>query len=192
MSERREILVHACCASCSTYVLAHLAERYEVTAYFFNPNIYPEEEYRLRLDEMRLVCARLGIKLIEGAYRNLRWWKEISPYRDLPERSERCWRCYGFRMEATAKKAVEAGIGLFATTLSVSPHKDCARIAEIGAAIAARYGIEFLAEDFKKRDGFKISVERSKEIGLTRQDYCGCIMSFEEARRRREATEPER
>jgi predicted adenine nucleotide alpha hydrolase (AANH) superfamily ATPase len=167
-------------------VLAHLAESYDVTAYFYNPNIHPEEEYRLRLEEMRLVCSRLGITLIEGAYRNLRWWKEISPYRDLPERSERCWTCYRFRLEATAKKAVEAGIGLFATTLSVSPHKDCARIADIGREIAARYGVEFLAEDFKKQGGFKISIERSKDLGLTRQDYCGCIMSLAEARARRE------
>jgi predicted adenine nucleotide alpha hydrolase (AANH) superfamily ATPase len=185
MTGQRDILVHACCASCASYVLAHLAETLEVTAYFFNPNVHPEEEYRLRLEEMRLVCSRLGVPLIEGAYRNLRWWKEISPYRDLPERSERCWTCYRFRLEATARKAVEAGTALFTTTLSVSPHKDFARIAAIGREVAGRYGIEFLDEDFKKRDGFKISIERSRELALTRQDYCGCIMSLREARARR-------
>ena len=189
MTSKREILVHACCASCSSYVLAHLAEAYEATAYFYNPNIHPESEYQLRLGEMRRVSERLGLRLIEGSYRNLRWWKEIWPFKDLPEKSARCWACYRFRLEATAKKAAELGISLFTTTLSVSPHKIHERIAAIGVEEAARYGIEFLAEDFKKRDGFKISIERSREIGLTRQDYCGCFMSLEEARKRRETAE---
>jgi len=189
MTVKKAILVHACCASCSSYVLAHLAERYEVTAYFFNPNIHPESEYQLRLEEMRRVCGRLDVRLIEGSYRNLRWWKEIVPYKDLPERSERCWKCYRFRMEATAKKAAEIGIALFTTTLSVSPHKAHDKIAAIGAELAAEFEIEFLAEDFKKKDGFKISIERSHELGLTRQDYCGCLMSLEEAQKRRESTE---
>ena len=184
MTSKKAILVHACCASCSSYVLAHLAESYEVTAYFYNPNIHPESEYRLRLEEMRRVCGRLDIRLIEGSYRNLRWWKEITPYRDLPEKSDRCWTCYRFRMEAAAKKAAEIGAPLFTTTRSVSPHKAHERIAAIGAALAAEYGVEFLAEDFKKKDGFKHSVERSRALGLTRQDYCGCLMSFEEARKR--------
>ena len=185
MTAKREILVHACCASCSSYVLAHLAGTHEVTAYFCNPNIHPETEYELRLGEMRRVCGELAVTFLEGGGRSLDWWKEIRPFRDLPERSERCSACYRFRLDATAKKASEMGIGLFTTTLSVSPHKTHERIAAIGAEAAAKYGIEFLAEDFKKRDGFKISIERSREMGLTRQDYCGCLMSLEEARKRR-------
>ena len=184
MTAKREILVHACCASCSSYVIEHLRERYEVTAYFYNPNIHPREEYSLRIEEMRRVCGRLGVTLVEGEYRSLRWWKEIDPYKDLPEKSERCWVCYRMRLDETARKAAELGITNFTTTLSVSPHKVHARIAEIGAELARRYGLAFLDEDFKKRDGFKKSVERSRELALTRQGYCGCLLSLREAKER--------
>ena len=189
MAAKRRILVHACCASCSSYVLAHLADSYEATAYFCNPNIHPDAEYRLRLEEMRHLCHELGLPFLEGDASGTDWWKEIEPLRDLPEGSERCWACYRFRLDATAKLASELGFDLFTTTLSVSPHKRFDRIAAIGAELSARYGIEFLAEDFKKRDGFKISVEKSRAMGLTRQDYCGCLMSLEEARARRARTE---
>ena len=183
--ERVGILVHACCASCSSYVLAHLQERYDVTAYYYNPNIEPEEEYRLRLDEMGRVCAGLGVPLLEGPYDTEGWWRRIGPFRELPERSERCWNCYGYRLEETARKARELGFTLFTTTLSVSPHKVHRCILAEGEAAAVRHGIGFLGEDFKKREGFKISVERSRELGLTRQDYCGCLLSLEENRRRK-------
>ena len=189
MSAGKTILVHACCASCSSYVLEHLAETYEVTAYFFNPNVQPDDEYELRLAEMRSVCGKLGIRLIEGDYPKDRWRAEIEPFESLPERSERCWTCYRFRLEETARKAAEIGFALFTTTLSVSPHKSHEKIVAVGREAAARRGIEFLAEDFKKKDGFKISVARSRERGLTRQDYCGCPMSLEEARARRRAEE---
>lgn len=182
----KAILVHACCASCSSYVLEHLAETHEVTAYFFNPNIHPDAEHELRLAEMHAVCAGLGIPLVVGDNPSERWRSAVGPFRDLPERSERCWTCYRFRIEETARKAAELGIPLFTTTLSVSPHKSYERIAAIGREAAAKHGVEFLAEDFKKKDGFKISVARSRERGLTRQDYCGCPMSLEEARRRNE------
>ena len=189
MTAKRIILVHACCASCSSYVLAHLAETYEVVAYFFNPNIQPESEHDLRLDEMRNVTGKLGIRLIEGEGDGLRWSKAIEPYRELPEKSERCWTCYRFRLEETARKAAELGITLFTTTLSVSPHKVYERLAAIGNEAASKHGIEYLAEDFKKKDGFKISVDRSRELRLTRQDYCGCLMSLEEARKRKESAD---
>ncbi len=176
------ILVHACCASCSSYVLAHLGKRYRVTAYYYNPNIQPEEEYRLRLEEMRRVCKELGVPLLEGPYDTEAWWHRIEPFRDLPERSERCWNCYGLRLEETARKAKELGFALFTTTLSVSPHKVHRRIVSEGEAAAERHGLRFFGEDFKKKDGFKISVERSRELHLTRQDYCGCLLSLEERR----------
>ena len=188
--ERRErILVHACCASCSSYVLDHLKERYDVTAYYYNPNIEPEEEYRLRLDEMRSVCEGLGVPLIEGRYDRDAWWRRIEPFRGLPERSERCWSCYRLRLEETARRAKELGFTLFTTTLSVSPHKVHRRIVNEGEAAAERHGLRFLPEDFKKRDGFKLSVERSRELGLTRQDYCGCLLSLEEAKKREKKKE---
>ena len=181
---RETILVHACCASCSSYVLAHLGERFRVTAYYYNPNIQPEEEYRLRLEEMRRVCLDLRVPLLEGPYDTEIWWRRIEPFRALPERSERCWNCYGRRLEETARKAKELGFNIFTTTLSVSPHKVHRRIVSEGQAAAARHGLRFLDEDFKKKNGFKISVERSRELHLTRQDYCGCLLSLEEARRR--------
>jgi predicted adenine nucleotide alpha hydrolase (AANH) superfamily ATPase len=189
MTGKRIILVHACCASCSSYVLAHLAETYEVVAYFFNPNIEPASERDLRLHEMRDVCEGFGIRLIEGEGDGSGWSKAIEPYWELPEKSERCWTCYRFRLDETARKAAELGIELFTTTLSVSPHKVYERLAAIGREAASKHGVEYLAEDFKKKNGFKISVERSRELGLTRQDYCGCLMSLEEARARREAAD---
>lgn len=184
MPHRESILVHACCAACAGYVLARLSERYDVTAYFYNPNIQPEAEYRQRLEEMRRVSARLGVRLIEGDYRTLRWWKEVLPFRHLPEKSERCWACYRHRFEVAARKAAELGIPLYTSTLSVSPHKVFERIAAIGAAAGCAYGVSFLAEDFKKKDGFRRSVELACEHGVKRQDYCGCLMSLEESRER--------
>ena len=177
--------MHACCASCSSYVLGHLKSSYRVTAYYYNPNIQPEKEYRLRLDEMKRVCEGLGIELIEGPCDRENWWREIEPHKHLPEKSERCWTCYRMRLEETARKTAELGIGLFTTTLSVSPHKIHSCIVREGEAAAERHKVRFLAEDFKKRDGFKISVERSRELGLTRQDYCGCLLSLEEAEKKR-------
>ncbi len=180
----KRILVHTCCASCSSYVLPHLSERYEVTAYFFNPNVQPEEEYNLRLEEMKRVCHAFQVPLIEGAYEPESWWAVIHPFRHLPERSDRCWACYRLRLEETAKKAAEMACEAFTTTLSVSPHKVHARIVEIGEEAAQRTGIRFVSEDFKKKDGFTISVERSTELDLTRQGYCGCLLSLEESRKR--------
>ena len=176
MTAKKAILVHACCASCSSYVLEHLAETYEVTAYFFNPNIHPDEEYVLRLAEMRSVCDGLGLRLVEGDAPKDRWWNEVLPFKDLPEKSERCWTCYRFRLEETARMAEELRLPLFTTTLSVSPHKSYERIAAIGADAAAKHGIEFLAEDFKKKDGFKIMRraeprERSHAAGLLRLSH---------------------
>ncbi len=182
-----KILVHACCASCSSYVLQHLKSSYRVTAYYYNPNIQPESEYSHRLDEMRDVCDGLGVELIEGPYDTENWWKAIDAHKHLPEKSERCWACYGLRLEETARKAAELGIGLFTTTLSVSPHKIHSFIVREGEAAAERHEIRFLAEDFKKKDGFRISVERSQKLGLTRQDYCGCLLSLDEAKKRRES-----
>jgi ribonuclease HII len=185
MTNRKRILVHACCASCASYVVAHLAGSYDVSVFFYNPNIQPAEEYDLRLGEMRTVCRRFGVDLMEGAYDPGEWRQCIDPYRHLPERSERCWSCYGLRLDRTAERAARLGIDLFTTTLSVSPHKVHRRIVEAGRSAAARFGVRFHEEDFKKHDGFKCSVERSKELGLTRQDYCGCPISLEEAKERR-------
>ncbi len=185
MESTERILVHACCASCSSYVLEYLLEKYDVTAYYYNPNIQPEAEYRLRLGDVRTVCGRLGIPLIEGPEELEEWNAAIAPYAHLPEKSERCRVCYRLSLEKTAGMAAEAGIGLFTTTLSVSPHKIHAWIVEEGRASGEKYGVIFLEEDFKKKGGFHESCRKSREHGLTRQDAGGCLFSLEEARLRR-------
>ncbi len=185
MASKKKILVHTCCASCSSHVLSYLSGRYDVSAFYYNPNIQPGKEYLLRLGEMRLVCSKAGITLYEGEYSPDSWWKCIEPFRHLPEKSKRCWVCYRMRLEETAAKAVELGFDTFTTTLSVSPHKIHKRIVEEGQAAARQYGITFLDEDFKKKDGFKISVEKSCELGLTLHDYCGCMLSLKEAKERK-------
>lgn len=185
MPDKERILVHTCCASCSSYVLEYLQDSYEVAAFFYNPNIQPEGEYLLRLDEMRRVCRSLGVELFEGEYDTEAWQEKVAPLSHLPEKSERCWTCYRIRLEETAAVASGMGIKLITTTLSVSPHKIHPRIVEEGERAAAGHGLRFLGEDFKKKDGFRISVERSGELGLTRQDYCGCLFSLEEAEKRK-------
>jgi predicted adenine nucleotide alpha hydrolase (AANH) superfamily ATPase len=184
MSGKDKILVHTCCAACACYVLPHLAERFDVTAFFFNPNIYPPEEYKNRLRETVNFCKNSHIPLITGEYCPRRWWAEVGPLKDLPEKSERCWQCYRLRLEETASKAAELGTSIFTTTLSVSPHKIYPKIEEEGKAAGEKYGVRFLEEDFKKKDGFKISVKRSNELGITRQNYCGCLLSLRESRNR--------
>ena len=185
MGPNKQILVHSCCASCSSYVLEHLLKKFDVTAYYYNPNIQPEAEYELRLSEMKTICGRLGITLIEGPREFEEWNSAIAPYAHLPEKSERCRVCYRLRLEETARKAAEAGIGLFTTTLSVSPHKIHAWILEEGRISEERHDVVFLKEDFKKKGGFQESCRKSRVHGLTRQDYCGCLFSLEEARLRR-------
>jgi predicted adenine nucleotide alpha hydrolase (AANH) superfamily ATPase len=192
MRSVERILVHSCCASCSSYVLEHLARSYDVTAFFHNPNIEPPEEYALRLGDMEKVCTELGVPLIEGKYDPERWKEAVAPFAHLPERSERCRICYRLRLDETARAARDSGIGIFTSTLSVSPHKVHRWIAAEGRSAGERYGVRFLAEDFKKRGGFQESCRRSGELGLTRQDYCGCIYSLEEAKRRREGRGPRR
>lgn len=189
--EKETILVHSCCASCASYVVEHLLERFRVIAFFYNPNIHPESEYRLRLSEMRYLCRLLDVLLITGDYDTKKWWDVIDPFKHLPERSPRCWACYRLRIEKTAELAVDLGVKRFTTTLSVSPHKVYPQIKKIGLELADVYGLRFHDEDFKKKDGFKKSVARSKELGFTRQDYCGCLLSlnesFERERRRKKS-----
>ena len=179
--EARRILVHSCCASCASYVLEHLKENFEPVAFFYNPNIHPQSEYLLRLNEMRDLCNKLNIPLIEGSYDTDRWWELISPYSHLPERSERCKVCYRMRMKEAALLSAEMKIDLFTTTLSVSPHKVYRWIEEIGKNLEQETGVKFHPEDFKKKDGFKKSVELSRLHGFTRQNYCGCYLSLSEA-----------
>jgi len=182
MNPKKQILLHTCCASCSSYVIPHLQENFDVSAFFYNPNIYPEKEYILRLEDMKFLSEYSGVTLIKGSYNTPVWEKAVMPYRDLPEKSKRCWECYRIRLDETAKMAAGIGIELFTTTLSVSPHKVYKQIREEGEKAAKKHGVTFYGEDFKKKDGFKISVEESRKLKLSRQNYCGCVLSLEEAR----------
>lgn len=179
-----KILMHICCAPDATVPVVRLrAQGYEPVGFFYDPNIQPEAEYRLRLEQARKLAAIDRFELIEGPYDPERWLTATEAFRDEPEGGRRCPVCFGVLLDAAARKAVELGIPCFTTTLLISPHKNVPVLTAVGNGIAARYGISFLAFPFRKRDGFKQSVLLSKEYGLYRQDYCGCIYSRNEAER---------
>lgn len=188
-SEKPRLLLHSCCGPCSTVPLERLRDDYDLTVYFYGPNIHPEEEYRRRLESQRSVCRRLGVELVEGDYQPTEWERAVGPHRDLPEGSLRCETCYRLRMIHTARLALQRRFDFFTVTLTVSRHKNSKVLERIGREVARTEGVAYLAEDFKKRDGYNQSVCRSKELGLYRQDYCGCIISRGEAQERRRRKE---
>ncbi len=169
--------MHACCAPCATHVVNVLREKYEVVAYFYNPNIHPESEYHLRLKNMIKLAEVYELPLIVGEYEVDRWFKKIKGYENEREGGKRCEKCFELRLKETAKLAKEIGASIFTTTLTISPHKNAKTINNIGKNLEDKYKIKFLEADFKKKDGFKKSVEESKRLGLYRQNYCGCIFS---------------
>lgn len=179
------LLLHSCCAPCFSYVFELLREEYDVTAFFFNPNIAPSSEYVKRLNEMERFSSLKGFTLLTGPYSIREWTLQVKPYRFYGEGSVRCRECFRIRLEASFRKAVELGIGCVATTLSISPHKNAGMINSIGSELSEKYGISFLEADFKKKDGFRKSVEMSREHGFYRQNYCGCIYSKLERNRDR-------
>ncbi len=176
-SVKPKIFLHVCCIGCGAYVASTLTDEYDVTLYFFNPNIYPRSEYELRLRETEKVAKRLGLDLITGEYDHSHWLKAIAGYENDQEKGERCRICYRLRMEEAAAQAKVRGFGIFTTTLTVSPHKDAKAIMAIGSELASVFGVEFLARDFKKQDGFRHACALSHELDLYRQDYCGCEFS---------------
>ena len=188
-SEKPRLLLHSCCGPCSTVPLERLRDDYDLTVFFYGPNIHPEEEYRLRLEGQRTVCRHLGVDLVEGAYEPAEWERVVGPHRDLPEGSLRCESCYRLRMIRTARLARERGFDFFTVTLTVSRHKNSKVLERIGREVAQAEGVAYLAENFKKRDGYNQSVCRSRELGLYRQDYCGCLISRAEAQARRRRKE---
>ncbi len=191
MREMKEIkpalLLHSCCGPCSTAVIERLLGRYELTVFFYNPNITDEDEYRRRLEAQRTVINKNleqgnSVRLIEGEYDPGVFFEYVKGLENEPENGERCTKCFELRMKRTAAEGLRLGYGVFATTLSVSPHKNTERINAAGYAIEAEpeykdSGLVFLDESFKKKDGFKRSIELSKEYGLYRQNYCGCDFS---------------
>ncbi len=185
---RPRLLLHACCAPCSSYVLEYLSSYFQITVFFYNPNISPETEYRCRAQELARLIEKqphaLPVFLLEGTYDPERFFAMAKGLEALPEGGERCFRCYRLRLEETAKMAKEGGFDFFTTTLSISPHKNAQVLNEIGAELASQYGVPYLFSDFKKKNGYRRSCTLSAEYGLYRQNYCGCVYSKLEAQKR--------
>lgn len=181
------LLLHSCCAPCSSYVLEYLSEYFSITVFYYNPNIFPAEEYEKRVREQEAFILRLPAKhrisFLEGPYEQERFYETAKGFEQEPEGGERCFRCYRLRMLEAAQMARAGGFDYFTTTLSISPLKDAVRLNEIGEKLSREYGVAYLNSDFKKRDGYKRSIELSREYGLYRQDYCGCVYSLWERKR---------
>lgn len=182
------LLLHACCAPCSSYVLEYLSEYFQITLFYYNPNISPFEEYEKRVVEVKRLISELPVKypvrFQEGKYDAERFFALAKGHEQEPEGGERCFSCYALRLEEAALAAKEAGLDYFTTTLSISPYKNAEKLNEIGLALEKKYGVRYLTSDFKKRNGYKRSIELSAQYNLYRQDYCGCVFSKAERDRR--------
>lgn len=185
------LLLHSCCAPCSSYVLEYLSRYFSITVFFFNPNISPEQEFVKRAEEeIRLVKSmtfKNPVKVVVGEYDSDSFEKIAEGLENTPEGGERCGKCYRLRLEKTARFAKEKGFDFFTTTLSISPLKNSQVLNKIGKEISENIGVDYFFSDFKKKEGYKRSIELSNQWGLYRQNYCGCVYSKKEAERR-EAT----
>ena len=175
------LLLQACCAPCSSYVLEYLNEIFDITLLFFNPNISPLKEYLFRAEELKRLVNEMPMKnkpsIVVCEYDNEPFFEMAKGLEDLAEGNERCFLCYKLRLDKAAQFAKEQGFDYFCTTLSISPHKNAEKLNEIGGELSEKYGVEYLYSDFKKKNGYKRSIELSKEYNLYRQDYCGCVFS---------------
>jgi predicted adenine nucleotide alpha hydrolase (AANH) superfamily ATPase len=180
----KRLLLHACCAPCAPHVIRKLKEEYLLTVFFYNPNIHGRREYDLRLKEIRRLCAVCNVPLIEGSYDPARFFDLVGPLADTGEGGERCSVCFRLRLEETCRIARITGAEVVATTLTISSHKNAFQVNSQGLQAAARYRIDFLDTDFKKKDGYLISCEAAKKHGFYRQNYCGCTFSKDERGRR--------
>ena len=185
------LLLHSCCAPCSSYVLEYLSRYFEITVFYYNPNIYPPEEFGKRVEEQKRLIAQLPaehpISFLDGPYEPERFYEMARGLDQVPEGGERCFKCYRLRLTETAEMARAGKYDYFTTTLSISPLKNAEKLNEIGGQLAKDYGVDYLYSDFKKRNGYKRSTELSREYGLYRQDYCGCVFSMRERRAQQEA-----
>ena len=174
-----KLLIHSCCAPCSSYVLEYLEKYFEITVLYFNPNIYPEEEFYKRLEEQkRLIRSmELDINVIEVGYESELFYDAVKGFEKEPEGGRRCEKCFMLRLDKTAEIAKEQRFDFFTTTLSISPLKDEQLLNSIGETLAEKYGVPYLYSDFKKKNGYKQSIELSKKYDLYRQNYCGCVYS---------------
>lgn len=179
------LLIHACCAPCATVPVERLVEQPRPALFFYNPNIHPRAEYDRRREALARLCLASGVELIEGPYDPGAWERAVAPFADQPEGShtQRCKACYRLRLVATARAARERGLGRLCTTLTLSRHKNSGVLARLGLEVADEVGVVYQHEDFKKRGGEVLAARRSRELGLYRQDYCGCRLSLAERRR---------
>ena len=176
------LLLHSCCAPCSSYVLEYLSNYFKITILYYNPNISPKDEYDKRLEEQKRLIGELKtinpVRLLDCDYDNEKFEEIVKGLENEPERGSRCTECFKLRLEYTVKKAKDLGFDYFGTTLSVSPYKNSNLLNEIGKDLSYKYDIPYLYSDFKKKEGYKISIELSKKYDLYRQDYCGCKYSI--------------
>lgn len=189
---RPRLLLHSCCGPCSSYVLEYLAPYFDITVFYYNPNISPEAEFRFRAEEQQRLLAEMPLPspvgFLYGEYEPEKFYALAKGHETEPEGGERCFSCYRLRLARTAEAAAAGGFDYFTTTLSISPHKNAQILNAIGGELAAEYGVAYLFSDFKKKDGYRRSCQLSQEYGLYRQDYCGCIYSKQEAEARKAAS----
>lgn len=190
--ETPSLLLHSCCAPCSSYVLEYLSNHFHITVFYYNPNIYPENEYTKRILEQQTLIGEMETKypvsFLAGSYDREKFYEMAAGLEHIKEGGERCLKCYELRLREAAEVGKRGGFDYFTTTLSISPLKNADRLNEIGKRLEGEYGIAYLQSDFKKKNGYKRSIELSKEFGLYRQDYCGCEFSLKEARERQKRT----
>lgn len=175
------LMMHSCCAPCSSYCLEYLSQYFSITLVYYNPNISPETEYIKRSEELKRLVSQLPVKhpvsVIVEEYRPEDYYTAVKGLENLPEGGERCAVCYRLRLERAAQLAAQNGFDYFCSTLSVGPRKNCALLNEIGETLSQIYSVKHLPNDFKKKNGYQRSIDLSREYGLYRQDYCGCVFS---------------
>lgn len=179
---RPSLLLHACCAPCSSYCIEYLNGHFEITLFFYNPNIFPAEEYTHRVNELKRLVREMGLNIpvLEAENDTESFYALARGRENVREGGARCFDCYRLRLEKTAQLAKEKGFDYFTTTLSISPLKNAQKLREIGLELEGEYGVKNLPSDFKKKEGYKRSIELSKKYNLYRQDYCGCEFSVRE------------
>ncbi len=180
-SSTKKILLHACCGICSGYPISYLQDMgYLVVVYFYNPNIFPQEEYNMRLEAEKKLCNYFGCELIIGDYETDVYYSCVSGLENEPEKGKRCDKCFELRLEKAAQKALELDIKEFTTSMVISPHKNYDKLTKIGQRIALKYNLSYVSTNFRKNDGFLKTNQISKSLNLYRQNYCGCKFAMPE------------
>ena len=185
------VLLHSCCAPCSSYCIEYLSQYFRVTVFYYNPNIYPDSEYYHRVKEQQEFIKRFPAKypvgFLEGDFNTQDFYKAAKGLENEPERGARCTECFKLRLGRTAEMAEENGFDYFTSTLTISPMKDAALLNQIGSEMGEAHGVKWLPSDFKKKNGYLRSCELSREYGIYRQDYCGCVFSYNERQKEKES-----